>query len=159
MSFLLGEDIEYRPDPKAYHRGQEEMAAKGQAIIDRLDDRIEAQEARIAELEARLKRTAMERGMMTSVALALAEQLAGNPTAQPLLDRARARVIDDVRSKANIKGTRQDFAAIFAKNLTFSDWKDETRRLVEWLGIDSESAGQLPRELPNHDNNEPLWWM
>ncbi len=153
MSFLLGADIEYRPDPKAFRRGQDAMAAQGQAIIDRLDDRIEEQEAQIRELETKLQRTAMERGIMTSVALALAEQLAGNPTAQPLLDRARARVIDVVRTQTNAKGTRQDFTAIFAKNLTVPDWKDETRRLIDWLAVDSETAGQLPRELPTQDTH------
>lgn len=148
MSILLS-DVRYVPD----RRGEAAMAAHGQAIIDQLDDCIEAQEARIAELEAKVRQYGMERGIMTSVALALAEQLAGNPTAQPLLDRARARVIEVVRTQTNATGTRQDFAAIFAKNLTSLNWKDETQRLINWLAVDSETAGQLPRELPTQDSH------
>jgi len=128
------------------------MAAHGQAIIDRLDDRIEEQDSHIKELEAKLKQCAAERCMMTSIALALTEQLAGNPTAQALLDRARARVIEDARSRIGVKGTYRDFTATFARNLTF-DWKDETQRLINWLAVDSETAGQLPRELPTQDSH------
>lgn len=148
MSILLS-DVRYVPD----RRGEAAMAAQGQAIIDRLDDRIEEQDSHIRELEARVRQYGIERGIMTSVALALAEQLAGNPTAQALLDRARARVIGDVRARTNVAGTRRDFATIFAKNLTVSDWKDETRRLIDWLAVDSETAGQLPRELPTQDSH------
>jgi hypothetical protein len=70
------------------------------------------------------------------------------------LNKARARVIEDIRTKLNMAGTQKDFEAVFAKNLNSSGWSAETRRLINWLAVDSESAGKLLRELPESPDTE-----